>query len=224
MPTQPSGPQLLLPALIQANSIRGVALVNPGEAFPSGRIKPLIQPFKDNMTCPWGASPLVTHTHTHTHTHRGPHLLDVGCQLGEGLCVGQDGQGRVSQEAGVPHAHHAQEHRQVLQQGCVTEVVVHVICACANTFAMRCVFPSFYLSVSLVWGTQRSSPTPWASPISKSSPKMIFGGPGHAPCGISYQALLHLWADSYRPGNSATLLSSHALKVCLVLCMNGRPQ
>ena len=59
-------------------------------------------------------------------------LLDVGSQLGEGLGVGQDGSGRVAQEADVPDRGQPQLHWDVLLKGRIPEVLVHIPCTCTH--------------------------------------------------------------------------------------------
>jgi hypothetical protein len=55
----------------------------------------------------------------------------VGGELGEGLGVGEDGEGGVAQKGGVPHAHHAQQHRYVVLKRRRPEVLIHIVRACA---------------------------------------------------------------------------------------------
>lgn len=59
-------------------------------------------------------------------------LLDVGRKLGEGLRVGEDGQGWVSQEGGVPDARQAQHDRDVLPERGRPEVLVHIVSPCQH--------------------------------------------------------------------------------------------
>ncbi len=60
----------------------------------------------------------------------GLHLLDVRGKLGEGLGVGQDGPSWVAQEADIPYGGETQLHWNVLLEGSVPEVLVHVPRTC----------------------------------------------------------------------------------------------
>jgi hypothetical protein len=67
----------------------------------------------------------------------GARLLDVRRELGQRLRVRQDGERGVAQECGVPHACQAQQHRDVVREGRLPEVRVHVVRACARARAGR---------------------------------------------------------------------------------------
>mmetsp|Transcript_5854 Transcript_5854/g.8860 ORF Transcript_5854/g.8860 Transcript_5854/m.8860 type:complete len:329 (-) Transcript_5854:328-1314(-) len=54
------------------------------------------------------------------------HLLYVSGEAEQGLAVGQEGTRAVAQETGVPHPQQTHQHRNVLSDGCVEEVLVHV--------------------------------------------------------------------------------------------------
>lgn len=58
------------------------------------------------------------------------HLLDVGGQLGEGLCVGQDGTGTITQEADIPDGSQAQLHWDVFLKRSIPEVLVDIPRTC----------------------------------------------------------------------------------------------
>lgn len=60
-------------------------------------------------------------------------LLDVGGELGEGLGVGEDSEGGVAKEGGVPHARHAQQHRNVVVKWRRPEMLVHIVRTCMDT-------------------------------------------------------------------------------------------
>lgn len=58
------------------------------------------------------------------------HLLNMGGQLGESLCVGQDGTGTIAQETDIPDGSQAQLHRNVFLKRSVPEVLVYIPCTC----------------------------------------------------------------------------------------------